>query len=272
MRLGLLAAFAAICAAQDAREIVRRSVALDDRNSRLQRDYTFIERQEFRELDARSAVKRRDIKSFDVTVLEGSPYRRLIARGDKPLPPAEEAAEQEKLRKSIEQRREESPAGTRKRLAEWERHRRRVRDGMNEIPDAFDLKLTGEERLDGREVWVIDAAPRRGYRARSGMIARFFPKMRGRFWIDKQDYQWVKVDAEVLDTISFGLLLARIGKGTQFTVEQARVNDEVWLPKRVAAKADARIALLRKVRGEFDITYSNYRKFQADSRIVTSMP
>jgi hypothetical protein len=33
-------------------------------------------------------------------------------------------------------------------------------------------------------------------------------------------------------------------------------------------KAEARIALLKKMRAEIDITYREYRKFQADSKIV----
>ena len=44
--------------------------------------------------------------------------------------------------------------------------------------------------------------------------------------------------------------------------------DEVWLPKRMQAAVDARVAVVKKFRGQMDITFSNYRKFQSDSRIV----
>ena len=78
----------------------------------------------------------------------------------------------------------------------------------------------------------------------------------------------VKLDAEALDTVSFGLFLVRLNKGARFTLEHTRVNEEVWLPKRVQAAVDARLALVKKFRGQVDVTFSNYRKFQSDSRIV----
>ena len=50
--------------------------------------------------------------------------------------------------------------------------------------------------------------------------------------------------------------------------EQTSVNGEVWLPSRISVRAEARIAILKKMRAEIDITYREYRKFQADSKIV----
>jgi hypothetical protein len=50
--------------------------------------------------------------------------------------------------------------------------------------------------------------------------------------------------------------------------EQTSVNGEVWLPSRISVRAEARIAILRKMRAEIDITYREYKKFQADSKIV----
>jgi hypothetical protein len=51
-----------------------------------------------------------------------------------------------------------------------------------------------------------------------------------------------------------------------------RVNDEVWLPKRIEAKASARLALVKKYRIESDTSFSNYRKFQVESRVVSAAP
>ena len=48
------------------------------------------------------------------------------------------------------------------------------------------------------------------------------------------------------------------------------MNGEVWLPARISVRAEARIALLKKMRAEIDITYREYHKFQADSKIVSS--
>ena len=78
----------------------------------------------------------------------------------------------------------------------------------------------------------------------------------------------VKLDAQVIDTVSFGLFLARLHKGTRIMVETMRVNDEVWLPKHMTAKVDVRVALLKNFNVDADVTYRDYKKFRTGSKIV----
>lgn len=265
--LALVAASCAIAAAQDAREIVLRSISLDQRFSELARNYTFIQHTEQRDLDSQGAVKRVSTRDYDVTMLEGSPYARLIRRNGKPLSPDEERQEQEKLAQSIAERKKESPAERAARLEDWKRRQERQRAPLREVPDAFNLRLAGEERMEGREVYVIEATPRPGYHGKD-RISKQFPNLKGRLWIDKQTYEWVKAEAEVLDTISYGFILVRIQPGTKLVLGQTRVNGEVWLPKHFQADGTARIGLFKKIRLAFDMTFENYRKFQAESRVV----
>jgi hypothetical protein len=268
-----LAAVCSLAAApnDDPREIVRRSVQLMDHNLALARNYTFLERAETRELESAGHVKTRKIMQYDVTMLEGSPYRRLVGKDDHPLSPDEERAEQTKLQDSIAQRRKETPDQHAKRIAEWEKRRQREREPLDEIPDAFNFRLVGDAQIDGRDAWIIEATPRPGYHARSSM-AKLFPKFRGKLWIDKGDLQWVRTQAEVTDNISWGLLVARLAKGARLDVQMARVNDEVWLPKRIEANASGRVALVKMFRIEAETSYSNYRKFQVESSIVATEP
>lgn len=253
--------------AQDAREIVLRSLDRDDRNDRIARNYTFVERNDTRQLDGQGRVKKRDVLSYDVTLLVGSPYRRLIARDDKPLPPAEEKREREKLQKSIEQRQKETEAQRAKRVADWEKKRQEGRAFLMEIPDAFNLRVAGQERVDDVDAWIIEATPRAGYRPKARM-ARILQKFKGRLWIDKRDSVWVKVEAEALDSISYGLILARLQKGASLSVVQTHVNDEVWLPRTVEVSLSARVALVKTIRFAAEITFKDYRKFQAESRLL----
>ena len=266
-----LAAACTLTAAQDPREIVRRSVHLMGHNLAIARNYTFLERSETRELDSAAHVKSRKIMLYDVTMLEGSPYRRLVGKDDHGLSAEEERIEQKKLADSIAQRKKETPDERARRIADWERKRQREREPLDEVPDAFDFRLAGEGQIDGRDAWVVEGTPHPGYRARS-TLAKLFPKFRGKLWIDKTDYQWVKTEAEVTDNISWGLFVARLSKGARLDVQMTRVNDEVWLPKRIEAKASARLALVKKYRIEADTSFSNYRKFQVESRVVAAAP
>ncbi len=263
-----MACVPALLGAQDAREIVRHAVELDRANDQIARQYTYLQRQDTRTLDGSGGVKNRSVVTYDVTLLEGSPYRRLVARNDQPLPPEEEKKEQEKLRRSIEERSHETPEERKRRLDEVEARRNRMREELREIPDAFDFTLAGEDRLDGTEVWMIDASPHPGYKAKAQM-ARFVGKVKGRFWIAKQDYHWVKAEIETLEPISVAGFILRLAKGSRVELEQTRVNGEVWLPKSIVVRASARLLLVKSLRLDLDYTYSNYKKFQVESRLVS---
>lgn len=263
--LWCVAAASTLLGQQDPREIVRRSVETDQSNWRRALNYTFLERVQSHEAQAGGSL-RQSSKTFDVTLLEGSPYRRLVARNDQPLPADEEGREQEKLEKSIAERRKETPVQRTKRLEEHQKRRDRNRAFVREIPDAFDFRLLNQEPVSGRNAWMIEASPKPGFRPRDSR-AKLLTRMRGRLWIDQADYQWVRVEAEVIDTISFGWFVARLAKGSRLELDQNRVNEEVWLPRRVRVIADARVALVKHVQIDQEITYRNYRKFQADSQV-----
>jgi hypothetical protein len=253
--------------AQDARGIVRRSVELDQANWLRMKDYTWIGRSTERHLDARGRVKSVEREAWETLILDGQPYRRLLERNGRPLPPGEQRKEQEKLDKQAARLEHQTPEQKQRRLADYEKQRRRERRFLREIPDAYDLRLDGEARVDGHDVWVISGTPKPGYRVKDS-DAKALLKVRGKLWIDKNNYQWVRVEAETTDTISFGLFLARLSPGAKLLFEQTRVNDEVWLPRRMFLKGAGRIGLLKRVAMEEEITWNDYRKFRVDSRIV----
>jgi|SRR5579872_3992695 len=273
MRIALALVFTGLAAAQtpDAREIVTRSIQASDENWRMSRNYTFLQRTAERHLDAGGQTKSTEIKTYDITLLDGSPYFRLVGRDDRPLPSADETKEREKLEKSIADRSRETPKDRAKRIAEYEKRREGQRQDMREVAEAFDFKVAAQEQLEGRPVWVLDAEPHPGYRPRS-RDTKILPHVRGRLWIDRQTYHWVKLEAQVIDPVSWGLFLVRLDPGARISFVETRVNDEVWLPQRISVTASARLGLFKKLRVEQDTTYRNFRKFQADSRLVADQP
>jgi hypothetical protein len=268
--LMLVASSAVLFAADsDPADIVRRSLAAENDNARRARNYTFLQRTEDRDLDAKDQVKSKRSKTYDVTMLEGSAYRRLIERNDRPLPAEEEKLEQAKLRQSIEDRRHETEAQRARRLAEYDKRPGRNRGMLNEIPEAFDFRLRGEELIESRPVYAIDATPRAGYRGRNSQARLILPKLKATLWIDKADLTWVRVHAEAIDTISVGLFLIRLSKGARLEMEQTRVNEEVWLPNRVWMAGSARLGLVKKLNLQQEMTFRNFRRFQSDSKVVS---
>jgi hypothetical protein len=242
--------------AQDATEIVRRSVNQDLQNFDRLQNYTFLEKTEERRLEKNGSVKSTKSETEEVLILAGRPYYRLVARDGKPLSEKEARKEQEKLDKEMAKRLKESEKDKAKRAKERAEERRFVA----EIPEAFDLTLAGEELVDGLPVWKIQAEPKRGFKPKDGR-AKIFKNVRATVWIDQAEYQWVKADIEVIDTISWGLFVLRIPPGARISFTQTRVNEEVWLPKELHVRADARLGLVRTLRAALDVTYWDYRKF-----------
>src|SRR5580658_4182865 len=102
----LLFSFAA--QAQDAKEIVRKSMQRDVLNFERLKDYTYIEHDEERSFDKHAKLVKTERQTYEVLILGGHDYEKLIERDDKPLSPKDSRKEQEKMDKEIKQRERES--------------------------------------------------------------------------------------------------------------------------------------------------------------------
>ncbi|MCU1257972.1 MAG: hypothetical protein JWO80_857 [Bryobacterales bacterium] len=266
MRFALFLVAAALYA-QDAREIVRQSVERDQANWLRMRDYTWTAQHAERQLNGDGRIKSEQTEQWETVVLDGEPHRRILEKNGKPLSTAEARKQQEKLDAALAKLKSETAEQRRRRLAEGEKQRRKEREFLREIPELYEFQMLGEEVVDGRPVWIIGAKPRAGYRPKHG-DAKALMKIEGKLWIDKTEYQWVRLEAETTDTLSFALFLARLAPGAKLVFEQTRINNELWLPKHSLVSGTARLGLVKKISMQEEIFWSNYRKFHVDSKIV----
>jgi hypothetical protein len=252
----------------DPADIVRRVAAREEANEKKERDYTYEERVLEKKLDGHGDVKSTETSAFDVMVIYGEHVQRQVSKDDKPLSPKDAAKEEEKIDKLIAKYKNETEDQRAKRLEKAEKSRQESRDFVKEIADAFNFTMLPPETVDGRALYVIQGEPKPGYRPHS-KNGKFLTKFRGKIWIDQNEYQWVKADLETIDIISFGWFVARLHKGAHMYIEQTRVNDEVWLPKLVRLNLGARIALFKDLNYDVTQAYSDYKKFGAQTKIVT---
>jgi hypothetical protein len=253
---------------QDQMQRLFRVVADKDiENDKRLRDYTYIERDEVHKLDGKGQVKSTEANTYEVMELYGEPVQRLIEKDDKPLNAKEAAKEEEKVQKTIDKRKNESEHDRKKREEKEEKDREEGRKFVREVADAYNFKLVGTELVGGREAWMIDGEPRPGFVPHL-KESKFLSKFRGRVWIDKSDLQLARMDVECLDTISWGLFLARFHKGSRFMLEQTRVNEEVWLPRQLTAKVDVRLALLKNFNVDIEQSFRDYKKFRSTTKIL----
>jgi hypothetical protein len=247
--------------------LVRQAADKDLENQKKLRNYTYTQHEEEHKLDGDGQTKSTETRTYEIMVLFEEQVRKLVAKDDKPLPENDAKKEDEKIQKIIDKRKDESENDRRKRVEKSEKQQEEGRQFVKEVADAYNFRWVGTESLNGRETYVIDADPRPGYEPHS-KDAKFLPKFRFRAWMDKAESQWVKLDIQCIDTVSVGLFLVRVHKGSNIQIELTRVNDEVWLPKHVTLKLDARVALFKGLNMVEDVTYRDYKKFGTNTKIT----
>jgi hypothetical protein len=240
----------------------------DIHNWEQEKNYTFTRRTDQHELSSDGAVKSSKSETEEVLFLYGQPYAKLIRRNDQPLSATEAAKVERKLTDTMQKRSHESAADREKRLLEWQKRHEEEHSFLLEVPEAYDFRLLGEETIDGRPAYVLGGEPRSNFHAKVN-AARLLPKVRPKIWIDKKEFQWLKLEAEVTDAIGWGAFLLRLHPGAHIELEQTLVNNELWLPLHARFTFDARIALFKEVRADVDVQFSDYKKFRSDSRVIS---
>ena len=254
----------------DVKEIVRRAVEGDHHNFERAQKYTCVQRQVVKELDKHGNVKSTEIKTYDVNYYFGEFYPKLIQVDDKPLSEKEQKKEDEKLEKFLDKRRHESEEDRQKRLEKAKKEREESRAFVRDVVNAYDFRMVGDDKVSGADTWVVEAIPRADFKP-TQPHADMLKKIKGRIWIEKKDYNWVKVEAEATDTISFGLFLFRIHPGSHFVLETAHINNEFWALQRLYINGSARIALLKNEIAEQEDVFSNFKKFSSTITILPGM-
>ena len=264
-------------------ELVVRAVAnYKGREAQLE-NYTYLAHVVRTEFDRHGKPKGEITGTDEVMMLEGAPYRRTILLNGQPLSPAQKQEQQKFLDAEAEARR----AGYNNRpvhiffLAP-----------IAQLPEGFRLRRLGQQILDGREVEVIEASPLHGP-APAGTDHEYARHFKMKLWIDPHEAQVVRVESEVirnvvLDQQFFGVSAnlkfsgmqtwrLEYARGTTTAMEWAKVNDEAWLPKWSSWKAsrETATALTPEQRAgplkfpyQGTQTFSDYKKFRVDTRIV----
>lgn len=243
----------------DVRQIVESSIAATQRHWRARLHSTYVERDEDKRLDLAGRLKSEDVDVSRTILVNGVPFDQLVERNGQPLSVEEERKEKERLDKLKRETLEE-------RAEQLRRQEEENTSLVREVPKAFDFQLVGEETVNGRPAYVLQATPHPGYQAQ-GKYGKMFAKVEGKLWVDKQDLGWIKVDGHVIEPFSIGLFLARVLRGSEIKMEQARVDDRIWLPERVEVRAAAKIFFVKSVVIDRVLTYSEYKLPQGNDPV-----
>ena len=96
------------------------------------------------------------------------------------------------------------------------------------------------------------------------MEAQVFRGMKGELWIDEATFQWVRVQARVIQPVSIEGFLASVEPGTRFQLEKMPVADNTWLPSHFSMKSQARVLFFVTRKSDEDETYYDYHKVRPE--------
>lgn len=260
----LLCTFAGSIAAQepaplpDPADLLHRLDANQKNLERLRRNYICLVQQEVTQLDGDGKPKKTERREYEEWYVAGESIRRTISKEGKPLDAGEQKKEAERVAKQEEQARE--------RQAKRERGEKNDDEvTLSDFLASSRFKNLRREPRSGREVLAMDFEPNPAYKPHT-RAQTFISRLAGTIWIDEHDLQIARLEAHMEKGMRFGGFLASLKEGSALVVEQAPVNNEVWMPAYVDGNIGARV-LFKGVNQRLINRFSNYRKFTTTSTI-----
>lgn len=230
--------------------------AVDTRNQTLgeAQKYTYTEQDKTLNFDSKGKVTLDNTDTYDIIYLEGAPYKKHTLHQGQPLPAKEQRVEEKKLQDVAKARREHKDKTG---LFHANFH---FEFPLDQLAARFVVTADAAEELDGRKNLVFTANPPAGsdmkQAARDGVAYEM------KFWVDAQDHVFRRIEGTVL---AQGM---RYEKDTVVTLDYSKVNGEAWLPSRFHFKGRVRY-MMHNVPDESEQSYSDYKKFHAETKVVT---
>ncbi len=234
-----------------------------------QKDYLYQVSTTEQSLDSHGNVKKTTSLVADSFTVDGIRVNRVTERNGKPLTFGEQKKEIDRVDKEIDQARE------RRRKAE-SKSKDVDPNGNQEITVSRFLELGAfthprRELRDGRPTLAVDFTgdPKAKSRNEGESLIR---DLAGTVWIDEQDRAIVRIEGHAVDDfrVSAGLLVS-LKKGTTFSLQKTKINNEVWLPAELAGHGSLRYLLFFGFSGDIRISCTGYRKFQASSTVLPDL-
>lgn len=241
-----------------------------DKIDKILDNYSYTETRVTREIDKAGNLIEKDSETTSLSFYKGYRIRRTIAKKGKPLSPVEQADEDKQVEKQIKEIEEKISEREKKQLKQ-ERDLAAGKAGTPENENNQRISLSDalrgsllinprRERLSGRSVVVFDYEPNPQFKPQS-RIEKLLALCSGVIWVDEEDKQVVRLEAFL--TQNAGNFAVKVKRGTAFTLENNRINDEIWLPSVADINVSVKI-LFAGININNLIKYGDYKRFNTE--------
>ena len=185
--------------------------------------YAYEKRSVTAELDDDDRVIKSTEKLYQVKLIGGLPFTRLVKVQGREL-----------TAKELEKQNERETA-FRQRVTRVDIQKKaKNKEGLAtpELVNRFEFQVTKREIIEGRPTLIVTFAPRAGASEKS-LEDKVFQHVFGTLWVDEEEAELTKLDASVRGPVSLGLFGA-VGSLNKFqaTIERSRMPDGVWVNRK----------------------------------------
>jgi hypothetical protein len=236
-------------------------------------NYAGTRNEEETEYDTAGQVKKKEVKEYTFFYMYGDEISTLVKKDGKPLSDDEQKKESEKAQKEIADVQKAHDKKDAKETKAEEQGKKNDDDpGIETFLRACQFVNPRRERFRGQDVLVFDFEPNPEFKPHK-MAEDVAHKLAGVIWIDEKALDVVRLEAYFVGDFRIaGGIVANLQKGTSFIFEQAFTNNEVWLPTYFEAHVGARVLLLKGIKVNEIVRYSDYKKFNVDTLHTVGPP
>ena len=250
----------------DIAALLRAVQANQKASEAVRKDYLYRSVVTAEELDGHGRVKKTESSEYDDFWTEGVEVSRMVKKDGRLLSAEDQKKENERIDKHVAKAKERRAKAAESGKETGPRGEELVT--VSRLMELGSFTNARREQWNGRDVIAVDFAgdPNARTKTRFEDVIR---DMAGTAWMDEEDKVLVKAEGRFLNNFKVGGgLVVNIQKGTSFSMEQRKVNDEVWLPAKMEGQGSFRFLLFAGFHGSLKIVDSDYRKFKATSTIL----
>lgn len=170
------------------------------------------------ELDKKEKIKKKEEHTYRMVIIDGAWYPRLIQKNGRALTAEEQRKEEDK---------EAAFKADQRRKTRKEEGNTVLMRLSGENAQRFNYAITGRDRIEGREVFVVTVTPKPGLRAKT-TEEQVMARISGRLWIDQIEHEIARLELHLMKPIHFGIGLLGALHQFEFNVCRKRLPDGEW--------------------------------------------
>lgn len=190
------------------------------------------------EFDAKGKVTERKQSRQECFPINGVPFARLIQKDGRLLNEKESKAEEEREAAVRSGKKPARSAEASKRDKEWQ--------FTDEMLARYTFKITGQEIVRDRPVWVVEFAPRSKDLPVNKVTDRVANKVAGKLWVDAEEWEVARLKFWLTEEVTVVGGVAGVLRKFEMTLDRARIEPGTWLPTMLDFEMAGREVMVNK--------------------------